>query len=124
VEASTGYGTIYCRLNPDKLDGDLHVDLQTAVGDITIYIPERLKANIDAVVERSATTGGRRITSDFPMNALGANPPAPGRAPQIQIAPINRFSAPDRQQFPVNGGGNPVKLHTSLGKIEIFKIRM
>jgi len=62
VEASTGYGMIYCKLNPERVDGDLHVDLQTGVGDITIYIPERLKANVDALVERP-TVSGRRITS-------------------------------------------------------------
>ncbi len=119
VEASTGYGTIYCKLNPEKLEGDLHVDLQTGVGDITIWIPERLKANIDAIVERPAANG-RRIITDFPMataNALAS-------LPQVKPSVTSRFAQPDRQQFPLNGGGNPMRLHTSLGKIEIFRIKL
>lgn len=124
VEASTGYGMIYVKLNPVKMDGDIHVDLQTGVGDITIYIPERLKANVDAMIERPALNS-KRITTDFPVGSalsVASTPVTPGRIPMPSM--INRFSAPDRQQFQVNGGGNRVNLHTSLGKIEIWRIKM
>jgi hypothetical protein len=42
-----------------------------------------------------------------------ANPPA-----------VNRFMSPTHEQYLLEGGGNPIQLHTSLGKIEIFKIRL
>src|SRR5207253_3318402 len=69
VEASTGYGAIVVRMVPETFDGDLHMDLQSGIGDVTIYIPERLKATIDATVERPALNA-QRIFSDFPMNGL------------------------------------------------------
>ncbi len=122
VEASTGYGTIYCRLAPENFDGDLHVNLQTGVGDITIFIPERLHANVDATIERPSLTG-LRIVSEFPSNN---GPASSGTRSLTSIQPpaINRFMSPAHQQMVIQGGGNAMKLHTSLGKIEIFKIRM
>ncbi len=111
VEASTGFGNIVVRLAPDNLDGDLHVDLQSGVGDVTIFLPQRMKASIEATVERPAFSA-QRIISDFPMNAM--TPPARGLVP-------NRFYAPTRSQTALNGGGNRITLHTSLGKIEIKK---
>jgi hypothetical protein len=112
VEASTGFGNIVVRLAPQSLDGDLHVNLQTGVGDVTVFLPARMKATVDATVERPAFEA-QRIFSDFPMDAA-----APVRRGQQGIAPT-RLQAPARSQTIVNGGGNPVKLHTSLGKIEI-----
>jgi hypothetical protein len=128
VEASTGQGTIICRLVPDDLNGDLHVDLQTGVGDITIYIPERYRGTVETVIERPALSA-QRIVSDFPMNGLASTAtnmdPRAGRNRRISLPPpINRFSSPDRQQFMINGGGNPVKLHSSLGTIHILKIHV
>jgi DUF4097 and DUF4098 domain-containing protein YvlB len=128
VEASTGQGTIICRLVPDDLNGDLHVDLQTGVGDITIYIPERYRGSVETVIERPALNA-QRIISDFPMNGIAAATslsPSTGRDRRISLppSPINRFASPDRQQFAINGGGNPVKLHSSLGTIHILKIHV
>ena len=111
VEASTGFGNIVVSLVPDSLDGDLHVDLQSGIGDVTIFLPQRMKASVEATVERPALSA-QRIISDFPMNAMA--PPARGLVP-------NRFYAPTRSQTVLNGGGNRIVLHTSLGKIEIKK---
>lgn len=126
VEASTGFGSIYVKLNPVNLDDDLHVTLQSGVGDVSIYIPERLKGVIEATIERPAVTA-RRIISDFPMNgveqvsSLASSPRARGI-----VAPRgNAFTNQESQRAILNGGGgNPIKLHTSLGKIEIFKIKL
>jgi hypothetical protein len=128
VEASTGFGMIYVRMNPENYDGDLHVDLQTGVGDIMIYIPERLRARIDATVEKPALYA-KRIFSDFPMNGFApntANIDTTRLQRGIATPPpaVNRFTSPDRQQAILNGGGSPIKLHTSLGKIEIFKLKL
>ena len=43
VEASTGQGNILVRLVPDNIDGDLHMDLQAGVGDVTVYLPQRMQ---------------------------------------------------------------------------------
>lgn len=105
VEASTGYGDIVVKLTPDNIDGDLHMDLTAGVGNVTVYVPQRLKATIDATVQRPAFQA-QQIISDFPMNSL---------------VPANRFYAPAQQQTILNGGGNKIRLHTSLGKIQIKK---
>ncbi len=42
VEASTGAGNIIVHLVPDNIDGDLHMDLQAGVGDVTVFMPRRL----------------------------------------------------------------------------------
>ena len=102
VEASSGQGNIFVRLVPDSVDGDLHVDLQTGVGDVTIFVPERMKASVEMSIQRP-TFDSQRIISDFPLNSL---------------APANtRALTPVRTTTVLNGGGNPIKLHTSLGKI-------
>jgi hypothetical protein len=119
VEASTGFGKIYCRLVPENFDDDLHVNLTTGVGDITIFIPERLRANIDASIERPALSGLRIVTEFPPAGAPGTRSLA-----GIPRPPVSRFTSPAQQQIVIQGGGNAMKLHTSLGKIEIFKIRM
>jgi DUF4097 and DUF4098 domain-containing protein YvlB len=112
VEASTGFGNIVVRMAPDNLDGDLHVNLQSGVGDVTIFLPQRMKASVEATVERPAFSA-QRIISDFPMNSGAANAPR-GLVP-------NKFYAPTQSQTVINGGGNRIVLHTSLGKIEIKK---
>jgi DUF4097 and DUF4098 domain-containing protein YvlB len=112
VEASTGFGNIVVRLAPDNPDGDLHVNLQSGVGDVTISLPQQMKASIEATVERPAFSA-QRIISDFPMNTGAANAPR-GLVP-------NKFYAPTQSQTVINGGGNRIVLHTSLGKIEIKK---
>jgi DUF4097 and DUF4098 domain-containing protein YvlB len=107
IEASTGQGNIFIKLLPSTLDGDLHVEVTTGVGDITVYMPERMRASIDASIQRP-TYDQQRIVSDFPLNALA--PSFGGRS----LAPIQTRSL-------VNGGGNPVKVHTSLGHIYLHK---
>jgi DUF4097 and DUF4098 domain-containing protein YvlB len=111
VEASTGFGAIVVKMVPQDLNGDLHVDLQSGVGDITVYLPQRMKATVDATVERP-TFQSQHIISDFPMNSI-ASQTAKG------LAPPNKFYSPSRSQSQINGGGNRITLHTSLGKIEI-----
>jgi hypothetical protein len=112
VEASTGSGNIVVHVIPDNIDGDLHMDLQAGIGDVTIYIPQRIKATIDATVQRPAFQA-QQIISDFPMNGI-----APGR-PVRGLIPNNRFFSPTHSQSLLNGGGNQIILHTSLGKITI-----
>ncbi|OLD62222.1 MAG: hypothetical protein AUI33_13690 [Ignavibacteria bacterium 13_1_40CM_2_61_4] len=111
VEASTGAGNIIVHLVPDNIDGDLHMDLQAGVGDVTVFMPRRLKATIDATVQRPAFQA-QQIFSDFPMTGIAPSRPAQGLIE-------NRFYAPTHSQSLLNGGGNKITLHTSLGKIVI-----
>jgi len=112
VEASTGSGNIIVHLFPENIDGDLHMDLQAGIGDVTIYVPQRLKATIDATVQRPAFQA-QQIISDFPMNGIVAGRPAQG------LIPNNRYYGPTHSTSLLNGGGSPITLHTSLGKITI-----
>jgi hypothetical protein len=122
VEASSGFGSIFVRMMPENYDGDLHVNLQTGVGDITIYIPARLKATVETMVERP-TLHAQNIYSDFPMNSMPVTPHAQQKGLASTVSPgVNRFSPPERGQFPLNGGGvTLIHLHASLGKIFVKK---
>jgi len=113
VEASTNHGNIYVKLVPDDFDGDLHMDLHAGVGDVTVYLPPRMRASIDATVQRPAFQT-QQIISEFPA--------VPPRAPTQGMIPTNRFySAAARTEYVLLGGGNKIVLHTSLGKISIRK---
>jgi DUF4097 and DUF4098 domain-containing protein YvlB len=112
VEASTGSGNIVVHLVPENIDGDLHMELQAGIGDVTIYVPQRLKATIDATVQRPAFQA-QQIISDFPMNGIASRP--------VGLVPNNRYYGPTHSQSLLNGGGNMITLHTSLGKITIRK---
>jgi DUF4097 and DUF4098 domain-containing protein YvlB len=111
VEASTGTGNIFVRLAPDNLDGDLHMNLQAGAGDVTVYLPSRLRASIDATIQRAAFQA-QQIISEFP--------PVPPRPPAQGLAP-NRFYTATHSESLLNGGGNKIVLHTGLGKITIRK---
>jgi len=110
VEASTRAGNIFVRLVPDNLDGDLHMDLDAGVGDITVYLPPRLRASVDASVQRPAFQS-QQIISEFPTVPVR---PAQGLIP-------NKFYTETRSESLLNGGGNKIVLHTALGKITIRK---
>jgi len=108
VEAYTGRGNIFVRLVPENIDSDLHMNLESGVGDVTVYLPPRLRASIDASVQRPALQA-QQIISEFPS--------LPSRPPQGLIP--NRFYAGTRSESVLNGGGNKIVLHTALGKITI-----
>ncbi|HLH30346.1 MAG TPA: DUF4097 family beta strand repeat-containing protein [Terriglobia bacterium] len=111
VEASTGQGNILVHMSPENYESDLHMNLEAGVGDVTVYVPSRLRASIDATVQRPAVQSPG-IFSEFPA--------APNRPPQGLI-PTNKYYGPSHSESFVNGGGNKIVLHTSLGKITIRK---
>lgn len=110
VEASTGNGNIIVHLVPDNFDGDLHMDLQAGVGDVTVYVPQRLRASIEATVQRPAFQS-QQIVSDFPIVPVRPR----------GLIPNPKFYTPTHSESLLNGGGNKIVLHTSLGKITIKK---
>jgi TonB family protein len=106
VRAATAGGTITAWINPDapSLGGTVHLpglsQLTSGKGDIVVFLPRNLAADIDAVVESG---GERRIEAD------------PALALQIQ----NRGNGPVHAMGALNGGGPPLKLRTTAGKIRL-----
>jgi TonB family protein len=106
VRAATAGGTITAWINPDapSSGGTVHLpglsQLTSGNGDIVVFLPRNLAADIDAVVESG---GERRIEAD------------PALALQIQ----SRGNGPVRAMGALNGGGPPLKLRTTAGKIRL-----
>ncbi len=106
VRAATAGGTITAWINPDapSAGGTVHLpglsQLTSGNGDIVVFLPRNLAADIDAVVESG---GGRRIEAD------------PALALQIQ----ERGNGPVHAMGALNGGGPPLKLRTTAGKIRL-----
>ncbi|HET9943304.1 MAG TPA: hypothetical protein VFR05_08185 [Terriglobia bacterium] len=110
VRAITGVGDIFIRMVPTNIAGDLHVTAQAAFGDITLYVPKAMKATIDAVIEKPPLNSKGRIFSDFAL-----------KAPVSAIMGLQGLlpGGPERQGATVNGGGNNIKVRTSVGTINI-----
>ena len=128
VEATTGSGNIVCRLEPDNLEGDRHVELTTGMGDITLSIPEKLSAQIRAVVEQTGLSSQRisqRIVSDFPApsgSPVSTRNPGPTGTQNPQ--PTAGFFGRDpvasmRYEAVLNQGKNRIRLTSKQGTIEI-----
>src|SRR5438128_1570946 len=109
VRAETGSGTITAWINPEaggnantsvRLDGASQ--LTSGAGDIVVFLPRNLAANIEAVVGHG---GEHRIEAD-PALAL-------------QIAKSPQASGPLRAMAALNGGGPVLKLKTTGGKIKL-----
>jgi TonB family protein len=106
VRAATAGGTITAWINPDapSSGGTVHLpglsQLTSGNGDIVVFLPRNLAADIDAVVESG---GERRIEAD------------PALALQIQ----NHGNGPVHAMGTLNGGGPPLKLRTTAGKIRL-----
>jgi TonB family protein len=109
VQAATAGGNIQAWINPDAASSAGKVSLAGAsqlssgAGDIVVFLPRNLAANIDALVEN----GG--------VNRIDADP-----ALLLNIQQIgNRGSGPVRAMGVLNGGGEVLKLRTTVGKIRL-----
>jgi TonB family protein len=109
VKAATGSGTITAWINPDgsmqtassvRLSGASQ--LTSGAGDIVVFLPRNLAANIEAVVESG---GEHRIEAD-PALAL-------------QIEPSAQSSGQVRAAAELNGGGPMLRLKTTGGRIKL-----
>jgi len=109
VQAATAGGTIQAWINPDGSSSGGKVNLAGAsqlssgAGDITVFLPRNLAANIDAMVENGGLT---RIDAD-PALFLNIQPMG------------NRSSGAVRALGALNGGGEVLKLRTTVGKIRL-----
>jgi hypothetical protein len=122
VEATTGSGSIYLKLVPNRQSGELHVNLEAGTGDIQLWLPTGMKADIQA------TAQGSQIHSDFPLVAQAPRGSIRGLPsnidPAIKVPPGMTFAAPPSsfqttETGQRNGGGNPIHLRTTVGKVEI-----
>lgn len=109
VQAATAGGTIQAWINPDAGSSGGKVSLAGAsqlssgAGDIIVFLPRNLAANIDALVEN----GG--------LSRIDADP-----ALLLNIQPMgNRGGSSVRATGALNGGGEVLKLRTTVGKIRL-----
>jgi TonB family protein len=106
VRAATAGGTITAWINPDASSSGGTVrlpglsQLTSGNGDIVVFLPRNLAADIDAIVESG---GGQRIEAD----------------PALALTIQNQGSGQVHAVAALNGGGAPLKLRTSAGKIRL-----
>ncbi len=103
IEAETGGGAIKAELVIDDPEVDTHCDLQTGGGDITIILPAKLQATIDAEIRLQRPRRTFTIESDFALQIEGD----PDRS--------NELTA----HGSINGGGDLIRLRTTNGDIRI-----
>lgn len=106
IHAETGEGKITAWINPEaserghnvRLPGPSHLASRT--GDIVVFLPRNIAMTIDATVD---VGDAGRIEAD------------PSLSLNIQARP----DGPVHAMAALNGGGAPLKLHTSGGKIQL-----
>src|SRR6266851_2451049 len=108
LQAATSGGTIRAWINPDSPAGGGNVrlagasQLASGSGDIVVFLPRNLAANIEATV----TNGGERHIEADPALHLTMQASTNGSGPVHAMAVLN-------------GGGAPLKLKTTAGKIRL-----
>lgn len=108
VQAATSGGSITAWINPsvpaDKGMVRLEAPSQLAsgTGDLIVYLPRNLAANIDALV---ANGTGQHIQADSALHLIMQGPPS--GFGQVRAMGV------------LNGGGAPLKLRTTGGKIRL-----
>jgi len=110
VRAATAGGTIRAWINPDAPSspgGTVHLagfsQLTSGKGDIVVFLPRNLAADIDAVVE----SGGERKIDADPALALTVQQTPGAHGSSLHAA------------AKLNGGGPPLKLRTNSGTIRL-----
>src|SRR6267143_4165866 len=108
LQAATSGGTITAWINPDPPSGGGNVRLAGASqlasgnGDILVFLPRNLAATIDATV---ANGGKRHIEADPALH--------------LTMQASTHGSGPVHAMGVLNGGGAPLKLRTTAGKIRL-----
>jgi TonB family protein len=110
VRAATGSGTITAWISPEAPQGEPRRVmlsgaslLESGQGDIVVYLPRKLAATIEAVVESG---GEKRIQAD------------PALPLKVSLASA-RGSGPVRAEAALNGGGEVLRLKTGSGTIRL-----
>jgi len=105
VRAETNAGHILAQIDANR-DSFGASSLQSAVGDVQVYLPPDLPLTVKAMID---TAAGHSISSDFPLVVQHAHPG------ELGLGPMQGSAA-------LSGGGAPLSLRTSLGNIEILKL--
>jgi hypothetical protein len=108
VDANTAAGNIYAEL---YAEGNVKSELNTAVGNITLKVPENTKATITATFAVLVWSGDEgdldNIKSDFTPTEIKRNK----EKKQIEVI------------YKLNGGGPAIELNVAMGEIEIRKLK-
>jgi hypothetical protein len=123
VHALTGVGDIFFKLVPKTLTGDLHIKAKAGLGNITMYLPEKLSATVNAIVDKPALNA-KRIVSDFAVKPVGgALNGIRGLIPGVGGTEAQRsfIGGPEQERTVINGGSNNVSAQTTAGTIRILK---
>jgi TonB family protein len=108
LQAATSGGTITAWINPDAPSGGGNVrlsgssQLTSGNGDIVVFLPRNLAATIDATI---ATGGEHRIEADPALH--------------LMIQGSTNGNAPVHATAVLNGGGAPLRLRSTTGKIRL-----
>lgn len=108
VQAATSGGSITAWINPSvpAQGGNVRLEapsqLASGTGDLIVYLPRNLAANIDALV---ANGTGQHIEADSALHLTMQAPP--NGLGQVRAMGV------------LNGGGAPLKLRTTAGKIRL-----
>jgi TonB family protein len=108
LQAATSGGTITAWINPDAPSGggNVHLggpsQLASGNGDIIVFLPRNLAATIDAIV---ANGGEHNIEADPALH--------------LTMQASGNGSGPLHAMATLNGGGAPLKLKTTGGKIRL-----
>jgi TonB family protein len=108
VQAATSGGSITAWINPNAPAGSRMVRLEapsqlaSGTGDIIVYLPRNLAVNIDALVANGTE---HHIEADSALHLVM-------QGPLNGVGPVHAVAA-------LNGGGAPLKLRTTGGKIRL-----
>ena len=104
VQAHTAAGCIEVQFLPPP-SGFSESSLETMAGDIKVSLPEGMRTSLRAAINSAS---GHNIHSDF--SEVRVNSESPGYGPREIYAEGN-----------LNGGGPPLRMHTTAGDIEILR---
>ena len=107
IEANTGAGNISAKLIPD---GESVSELNTGVGNITLYVPASAKVTIVATAQVQMWDDEselQNIKSEFVPTTVNHH----GNKKRIVAI------------FELNGGGSKIELNVAMGEIEIRKLK-
>jgi TonB family protein len=109
VRAATDSGTITAWINPESAEKHSETvslpgasQLTSGQGDIVVFLPKNLAANIEAIVENG---GARRIEADPALS--------------LQVGKAAQGSGAVKAWASLNGGGAVLRLKTTGGKIKL-----
>jgi DUF4097 and DUF4098 domain-containing protein YvlB len=104
VKASTAAGRIMAQIDGSRKTFGAS-ELETAMGDVQVFLPADLALTIDAAIEMAA---GHQIVSDFPLT--------------LQHTDADYSAREIHGRGMLNGGGELLRIRTVNGNIEIHKL--